>query len=249
MLHPFISAAHVRPSAAPLLALSASVHVGLLCAAVWSTGAVRPPRLTEQAAERVQFAELPIRAAPRAATRPSSRRVHKRRADVERAMELPLHPVTFDLVLPELAPLPDYQPADPEVEIGEKVDLAYDVLHLNARGTTSSTRIATRHHAYDESGVDRMALPDPANPKPRYPWRMRARGLEMRFVVYFVVDTSGVVDTTTVELPVAVEREFMTAVTEVMVRWRFVPAALAGRPVRQLVMQPFVFRMEQSTAR
>jgi TonB family protein len=88
-----------------------------------------------------------------------------------------------------------------------------------------------------------VAKADPANPKPRYPSRMQARGIETRFIVYFVVDTTGVIDTTTVELPAAVEKEFVAAVSEVMVRWHFVPAELAGRPVRQMVMQPFVFQM------
>jgi protein TonB len=249
MLHPFISAPHARPSSAPLLALSASVHVGLLCAAVWSTGMLHPVRLTERAVERVEFAELPIGATRSPAPSPSSRRAQKKRADVERAFELPSPLlVAIDLVLPELAPLPDYQPLVADLEIGGKVDLADDVLHLGLH--PSASPVAASHHAYDESAVDRTASPDPANPKPRYPPRMLARGLETRFVVYFVVDTSGVVDTTSVELPASVASDFMDAVTEAMARWRFVPAKLAGRRVRQMVMQPFVFQMgEQYSSR
>jgi TonB family protein len=204
--------------------------------------------LTEPAVERVAFAELPIGAARTTTPRPRGRRARYKRVDVERPFELPLAPAAFDLALlelPEPAPLPDYQPAVAELEIGETGDLTSDVLHLGLRPSASSSPIAARHHAYDESAVDRLATPHPANPKPRYPWRMRARGLETRFVVYFVVDTSGVVDTTSVELPATVERDFATAVTEVMVRWHFVPAALSGRPVRQIVMQPFVFQMAE----
>jgi protein TonB len=247
MLHPFISTAPARAISAPLLALSASVHVGLICAAVWSTLELRPTRLTERAAERIEFAELPISVARPATSRRPSPRAQKKRVDldVERAFELPVLPAVDDLVLPELvAPLPDFQPQDTELEIGERVDLGDDVLRLGIGRSASSSALATRYHAYDESGVDHMATPDPANPKPRYPSRMRTRGLETRFIVYFVVDTTGVIDTTTVELPAAVERDFMTAVTEVMVRWHFVPAELAGRRVRQMVMQPFVFQMQ-----
>lgn len=247
MLHPFISAPHARAGSAPLLALSVSVHVALLSAAVWSTGVLRPPRLTERAIERVNFAELPASAARRGTSRPSGRRTQRVRADAERAIELPLLPVAIDLALPELElpPLPDYQPQDVELEIGEKVDLTSDVLHLGIRRAASPSAAATRHHAYDESAVDRMAAADPANPKPRYPSRMRARGLETRFIVYFVVDTNGSVDTTTVELPASVEADFVNAVTEVLVRWHFVPAEVAGRPVRQMMMQPFVFQLEE----
>jgi protein TonB len=242
MLHPFISTAPARLISAPLLAVSASVHVGLICAAVWSTFVLRPTRLTERAAERVQYAELPTFGSRSTMPRASSRGAPGKPVDVERALELPLVPA-LDLELPDLAPLPDYQPSMAELEIGEKVDLTNDVLRLGLRSSAQSTAAAARHQAYDEAAVERIAFPDPENPKPRYPSRMRARGLETSFIVYFVVDTSGVIDTTTVELPATIERDFMTAVTEVMVRWHFVPAMLAGRRVRQMVMQPFVFQM------
>jgi protein TonB len=207
---------------------------------------LHPARLTEPAAERVDFAELPIGATRSPAPAPSRRRVQKKRIDVERAFELPSPLlVAVDLVLPELAALPDYQPPVTELEIGGNVDLADDVLHLGLHPSASSSPVAARHHAYDESGVDRTASPDPANPKPRYPPRMLARGVEARFVVYFVVDTSGVVDTASVGLPASVPGDFMDAVTEAMARWRFVPAELAGRRVRQLATQAFVFQMAE----
>jgi TonB family protein len=169
--------------------------------------------------------------------------MQRRRDDGERPFQLPLPLGAFDVVLPELPPMPEYRPPDIELEIGEKLELGDDVLHLGVGRSASSSALASRYHAYDESGVDRMATPNPANPKPRYPSRMRARGLETRFIVYFVVDTTGVIDTTTVELPAAVERDFTTAVSEVMVRWHFVPAQRSGLRVRQVMSQPFIFQM------
>jgi TonB family protein len=246
MLHPFISAASAAPArhgSAPLLGLSASVHVGLLCAGVWLTGVVHPARLTERPVERIQFAELPVTMGRHTTPRRPTVRVLKAHNDTERAFQLPLLLGSFDLELPELPPVPDFQPADVELEIGEKLDLGSDVLHLGVRPSAPSSAVATRHDAYDESAVDRIAAPDPRNQKPRYPWRMRARGLETNFVVYFVVDASGAVDTTTVELPTSVEKDFATAATEVLVRWHFVPAERAGRHVRQVMVQPFIFKL------
>ena len=59
----------------------------------------------------------------------------------------------------------------------------------------------------------------------------------------FVVDSSGTVDEKSVEWPPSVQQEFTSAVAEVLFNWRFVPAELGGRRVRQRVEQPFIFQM------
>jgi TonB family protein len=152
---------------------------------------------------------------------------------------------SFDPVLPESPQLPDYQPRYAELELGEKADLANDVLHLGVGATASQRPDAARHDVYEEVAVDRRASPAPTNPKPRYPFRMRARSIEANFVVHFVVDTTGVVDTATVELPTSVEPDFTTAVAEVLGRWHFVPAELSGWRVRQRMLQPFFFQLAE----
>jgi protein TonB len=241
MLHPFISVPSVSRNSGRGLAMSAVVHVGLLCAAVWSTGVVHPARLTEAAVEHVRFAELPVRPLRRPAARSKSRRARPPRVNLERVFQLPAQLASFDLVLPEPAPLPDFQPSYPDIEVGQKAEFANDVLHLGIGPTTFQRPSAAHYNAYEESDVERLATPAPTNPKPRYPSRMRQRGIETNFVVYFVVDTSGLVDTATVELPSSVETDFTTAVSEVLTTWRFVPAELGGRRVRQRVLQPFSF--------
>jgi protein TonB len=241
MLHPFISVPSVSRNSGSGLAMSAIVHVGLLCAAVWSTGVVRPARLTEAAVEHVRFADLPVRPLRRPATRSKSRRARPPQVNLERVFQLPVQLAAFDLVIPEPAPLPDFQPSYPDLQIGEKVEFANDVLHLGVGPTTLQRPSAARYNAYDEDAVERLATPARTNPKPRYPSRMRQRGIESNFVVYFVVDTTGLVDTATVELPSSVDTDFTTAVSEVLTTWRFVPAELGGRRVRQRVLQPFSF--------
>jgi protein TonB len=74
---------------------------------------------------------------------------------------------------------------------------------------------------------------------------LASRSIETNFNVYFVVDTTGTVDRTTVELPPSVLQEFASAVKDVLLDWRFVPAQLGGRRVRQRVQQPFTFRVER----
>ena len=96
---------------------------------------------------------------------------------------------------------------------------------------------------YIASNVDRIAAADGANPKPAYPSDMLYRMIEAQFAVQFVVDTTGRVDTTTIQIPPSVDRRFAKSVLDVLVRWRFYPAELRGRRVRQLLEQPFEFRI------
>jgi TonB family protein len=247
MLHPFVSSSTTRRNWTPVLALSALVHVGLIWAAVTSTGVVRPAHLTAEAAvgEQVQFATLPFRVARSVARRSNSRGARRRRANARPAtFKLPELLLTFDLVLPEPPPLPDYRPDDLALEIGGSSGLTEDALHLGVGLATSSGTAGGPRGWYDEVAVEKRALPVAANAKPRYPSRMLSRGIESNFEVYFVVDTSGTVDKETVELPPSVQQEFTNAVEEVLYNWRFVPAELGGRRVRQRVLQPFTFRME-----
>lgn len=102
-------------------------------------------------------------------------------------------------------------------------------------GTDSTTFIA--------ADVDRSASTDGVNPKPVYPRQMLNRGVEASFSVYFVVDTTGRIDTTTIQVPLSVHPQFANAVREVLVRWHFVPAEIRGRRVRQLMEQTFKFKI------
>jgi protein TonB len=247
MLHPFVSVPKASGNFAPVLVLSVSVHVGLLCLALTSTGVVRPAHLTRAVTERVRFAELSF-STPRSPARRATRRPQRvRLVDAEHTFKLPELPASFDVVLPEPAPLPDYQPGPVALEIGGSAVNADDVLHLGLQPATSRRLASSLYNAYDEGTVEKRAVPVPENPKPRYPYRMSSRGIESNFNVYFVVDTTGSVDQQTVELPHSVQEEFTSAVAEVLFKWHFVPAEVGGRRVRQRVLQPFIFRMVGQT--
>jgi TonB family protein len=97
--------------------------------------------------------------------------------------------------------------------------------------------------AYIAANVDKSAESTGANPKPAYPPDLLNRLVEASFSVYFVVDTTGRIDTTTIQVPPSVDRRFAKAVLDVLPRWHFVPAEIRGRRVRQLMEQPFEFRI------
>jgi protein TonB len=246
MLHPFVSAPIVRHDhLAPIFTLSTSAHVGLLFAAVISTGVVRRPAVPVVMVELVRFAEVPFRAAAssaRAVTRSRHRAAPAQPAPAP--FLLPQLPASFDLVLPDPPAPSEYNYDDAAMQIGGEGVLADDVLGLGLAGT-SRARAPGAYGAYDEISVERPVAALPGNAKPRYPGRLVNRSIESTFNVYFVVDTSGTVDRATVELPPTVLQEFASAVREVLFDWRFVPAELGGRRVRQRVLQPFSFRVEQ----
>jgi protein TonB len=246
MLHPFVSAPIVRHDhLAPIFTLSTSAHVVLLLAAVVSTGVVRRTPVPVAIVELVRFAEVPFRTAPIAAR--ATKRV-RGRAAAERpappAFALPELPTSFDLVLPDPPAPQEYNFDDAALQLGGDGVLADDVLGLGLGGT-ALRRVPGAYGAYDEIAVERPVAALPGNAKPRYPGRMVNRSIESSFNVYFVVDTTGVVVRETVELPPAVLQEFASAVREVLFDWRFKPAELGGRRVRQRVLQPFSFRVER----
>jgi protein TonB len=192
----------------------------------------------------VRFAEVPFRTAPSAArTARRSRGRATRATAAPAAFQLPQLPASFDLVLPDPPAPPEYAFDDAAIEIGGGGVATDDVLGLGVGG--GMRRAPGLYGAYDEVTVERPVAALPGNAKPRYPGRLANRSIETNFNVYFVVDTSGTVDRATVELPSTVLQEFASAVREVLFDWRFKPAELGGRRVRQRVLQPFSFRVER----
>ena len=60
----------------------------------------------------------------------------------------------------------------------------------------------------------------------------------------YVVDTTGMVDTTTVKVVLSDDPRFTESVITALGQMRFRPAIRAGKTVRQLVEQKFRFRID-----
>jgi len=93
-----------------------------------------------------------------------------------------------------------------------------------------------------EDQVDEPARPT-ERPEPEYPPILRAAGFGGDVVIEFVVDTIGQVEPGSARILAASHREFALSATTAIHRWRFVPAVVRGRYVRQLVRQRLVFRI------
>lgn len=95
----------------------------------------------------------------------------------------------------------------------------------------------------EERHVDRPVVAVPGTTSPRYPSMLQSAGVEGDVRAQFVVDTMGRVEPVSVKILESTHDSFAQAVREALARARFVPAEARGRKVRQLVEQPFSFKL------
>jgi TonB family protein len=93
--------------------------------------------------------------------------------------------------------------------------------------------------------VDSIAVFDATSAAPEYPETMALRRVEGAAVFRFVIDSTGLIDMSTVRVMSATHSAFARAVLEAMPRMKFRPASVAGRPVRLLVEQMFSFKIQK----
>lgn len=98
-------------------------------------------------------------------------------------------------------------------------------------------------HAFLEAEVELPAQALPGQRPARYPSNLKARGVEGNVLMRMIIDTTGRVDTTSLEVKYATAPEFAVSVREHLKAARFIPAKWHGLVVRQIVTQPFSFGM------
>lgn len=111
------------------------------------------------------------------------------------------------------------------------------------RPATSATR-PRRDSVYFEFQVEKPAEALPGGSRPAYPAALSAAHVEGQVLAQFVVDTAGRVEIGTFKVLEATNVVFADAVQAALPGMRFAPAELHGRAVRQVVQQPFVFRLD-----
>jgi TonB family protein len=91
--------------------------------------------------------------------------------------------------------------------------------------------------------VDRPAAPLGKGRVPRYPGLLQGARQEGSVIAYFVVDTLGRVEPASFRAASSTHALFTESVRSAVLAMRFRPAEVAGRPVRQLVEQRFIFTL------
>jgi outer membrane biosynthesis protein TonB len=121
-----------------------------------------------------------------------------------------------------------------------------------ARAQTSADVSAPR--VYSASEVDTHAKRIEDGTQPAYPDSLRPLGIDGKVLAQFVVDTAGMVDTTSILTEAYGQPLFAASVRQALATMhfmrmaiplmRFVPARVDGRNVRELVRVPFSFSIE-----
>jgi TonB family protein len=131
----------------------------------------------------------------------------------------------------------------PPAERANPGDAAHDVA-LRSLELTRTQPLQTET-ALTEIEVDSAVVRDPTSAAPEYPPRLLAAGIAGEVTARYVVDTLGLVDTTSYTVVLASRAEFSDAVRTALTGMRFRPAMQRGRLVRQWVEQTFHFRIQR----
>lgn len=98
--------------------------------------------------------------------------------------------------------------------------------------------------AMTEIEVDSTAALDPDAEGPVYPPDLMQAGVQGVVYAQFVVDSTGLADTLSMQILEKVQPQFVQAVKHALPRMKYKPAVFAGKRVNQLVQQAFVFRIQ-----
>jgi periplasmic protein TonB len=110
-------------------------------------------------------------------------------------------------------------------------------------GNSGEAATAPTGGTFRADQVEKQVSVVPGSPPPRYPEILRSSGVEGQVTALFVVDETGRAEEDSVRFVRSDNPLFENAVKQALHRMRFVPAEIAGRRVRQLVLMPFVFTL------
>lgn len=99
---------------------------------------------------------------------------------------------------------------------------------------------------FTEIQVDSAVVRSQLSAAPAYPLDLLAKHVEGVVVVRYVVDTTGFADTVSFTVVRTTDPGFVRAVRDVLPFMRFSPAKIGTKKVRQLVEQPFTFKISPS---
>jgi TonB family protein len=91
--------------------------------------------------------------------------------------------------------------------------------------------------------VDTAVVRSQSSAAPAYPVDLLTKKIEGMVLVRYVVDTTGFADATSFEVVRSTHPGFIAAVREALPYMRFSPAKIGSVRVRQLVEQPFTFKI------
>jgi hypothetical protein len=213
---------YLKPvSLTPSLAASVVVHAAIIWSAVTVTGRPRGPEGPPPDNAIVRFLAPPNRTAAQTMQREMVRYV---------ALGTPVGEIASEprvgMTKSEPPPVSGLDPLDaPALEELAGLDSVFSLIEVDSAASR-----------YEWSAA------------PAFPPSMLARRQGGFVRAEWVVDETGVADTTTLRIVEATHPEFVKAVRDALPFMRFRPARIGDRPVRQLVQQPFFFQITTAAA-
>jgi TonB family protein len=117
------------------------------------------------------------------------------------------------------------------------------LLHLVGEAKLRGTPGGIGFHVLAPAGTQQRAPDRDWCPVPRFPGALRSRDIEGFARLAFVVDTTGRVERSSIEVLETTHREFGKAGAEMIRDCRFRPAEVDGVPVRARTVMPIMFRL------
>jgi TonB family protein len=221
LLHGTTRSTALSPSAA----VSIAAHAAIIGGAMYGNGRVAP-RSAEAERERIlyQFVPPPDRA-------PQSR------ASERQLRYVPGRAGSPEAIAPSVKPGPTGRGG-----AAASAAVAQSSGELTAKAMTLPLASAD-DSVYSVLSVDDSAARDLSSAAPIYPTELLAKLVAGRVTARYVIDSSGRPEAASAEIISATHDEFARAVREALPRMRFQPGKVAGRHVRQLVEQEFLFRI------
>jgi protein TonB len=224
MLHLMESARPARSRGGRWMAVSSAVHAALIATAVAAGTSQVIARAPDAPPDRIIFAAPRPPRAPAAPMSHGSPGAHSAPVQVRIPdVIIPRSPFSID----EIA----RQPSPPRI-----LPIA-----TGDPGLVGSPFIPKG--IFDEHSVDRAVIARPGNRSPDYPTPLRSAGVSGEVLVRFVVDTTGRVESGSIEIVNATHPLFAEAVTGWLPRTRYEPAQAGGARVRQRVEQRIDFAL------
>ncbi|MDQ6611597.1 MAG: M56 family metallopeptidase [Gemmatimonadota bacterium] len=128
--------------------------------------------------------------------------------------------------------------------------IATDLTGPQAVARPSLTKTTSPGAVYFEFQVEKPVVGAVGSTGPKYPADLKARGIEGKVLAQFVVGVDGLIELSTFKVlqPEKSDSQFVAAVRTALPGIRYEAAQVGGRPVKQLVQQPFVFALGSNNA-
>jgi TonB family protein len=255
-------------------AISVALHGALIAAAVVASGnamlpdrekleehsilfvAPPPPKVHTAPDPPPEPKKPPPPKAPRVAPQPRRVAAPPPRPAPQPARTVAAVPLIAPIKVPVSIPAVDLKA--PPVDVSLPASAAARAVDLTGRSSRSSSSdgdvagsgggrglgSGASGRAYSENQVDRAVQVTRAA-VPRYPEALRSVNVTGEVVVSYVVDARGRVEPGSIKILSASHKLFGDAVRTALLSARYRPAEVNGQAVRQLVEQPFIFKLDQ----